>query len=291
MLTSMTGYGKVDFDFDDKKIAIEIKSLNSKQLDIIVRMPNGYREKELEIRSLLGKLLVRGKIDLSITAENVGDTPGFTINKQLAKKYYEDLSSLSEELNESGFQDILSILVKMPEVLTSEKKELSDEEWKQIKKAIYEATEKLILFRKEEGTALEEDMIQRNIKIVGLLEKIPEFESNRNKKMKEKLFREVKEVTDPVDFNENRFEQELIYYLEKLDISEEKVRLKKHCSYFSDTINQEQMQGKKLIFITQEIGREINTIGSKANDANIQRLVVQMKEQLEKIKEQLHNIL
>ena len=287
----MTGFGKAECECQNRKIVIEIKSLNSKQLDINARIPNGYRSKEIEIRSLISVRLKRGKVDFSINVENVGEASGFTINKSLIEKYYSELKELDLGLEDKNSSDYLSVLMRMPEVLISERDEMSDEEWQLLKEAIVEAIDKVDEFRVEEGKSLETDIIKRIQNILELLIKVEPFEKLRIENLRKKIKKDLYEFVEKEDIDKNRFEQELVYYQDKLDITEEKVRLKKHCEYFIETLNESASQGKKLSFISQEIGREINTLGSKANDANIQKIVVQMKDELEKIKEQLFNIL
>jgi len=291
MIKSMTGFGKSVCELTDKTINIEIRTLNSKQLDVIFKIPTIYKEKENEIRSLLSNKLERGKIDLSMTVESSGGTSKFNINKELAKQYFDELSLLSEEMGDVKSIDYLSIVMRMPEVLSQAKEELKEDEWESIKGAIIEAVADLDKFRIEEGKNLQEDFLQRNSLIIDLLSQIEAFESVRIETIRTRIKKELQQLVDDQSFDMNRFEQELIYYIEKLDITEEKVRLKKHCEFFIDTVNESQSSGKKLGFISQEMGREINTIGSKANDVSIQKIVVQMKDELEKIKEQLSNVL
>lgn len=291
MIKSMTGFGKAECECQNRKIVIEIKSLNSKQLDINARIPNGYRNKEIEIRSLISVKLKRGKVDFSINVENVGEATGFTINKTLIERYYSELKELDLGFEDKNSSDYLSVLMRMPEVLISGRDEMSDEEWQLLKEAIEEALIEVDEFRVEEGKSLEADIIKRIRNILQLLVKVEPFEKSRIENLRKKIKRDLYEFVEKEDIDKNRFEQELVYYQDKLDITEEKVRLKKHCEYFIETLNEPASQGKKLSFISQEIGREINTLGSKANDANIQKIVVQMKDELEKIKEQLFNIL
>jgi uncharacterized protein (TIGR00255 family) len=291
MIKSMTGFGKAVCECQNRKMVVEIKSLNSKLLDINARIPNGYREKEVEIRNLISNRLHRGKVDFQITIENSGDTSNYSINKSLAQKYYRELKELSLDLDEKDFSDYLLIIMRMPDVLVTEINEISEEEWSELKKAISQAIDEVDMFRINEGKGLENDLRYRNEKIVNLLEEVTPFEKARLKNLKAKISRDLHDVVDKEEIDKNRFEQELVYYQDKLDITEEKVRLKKHCEYFIETLDEPEYQGKKLIFISQEMGREINTLGSKAGEANIQKIVVQMKDELEKIKEQLFNIL
>lgn len=291
MIKSMTGFGKAVCECQNRKMVVEIKSLNSKSVDINARIPNGYREKEVEIRNLISNRLHRGKVDFQITIENSGDASNYSINKGLAQKYYRELKELSLDLDEKDFSDYLLIIMRMPDVLVTEINEISEEEWSELKKAILQAIDEVDMFRINEGEGLEKDLRYRNEKIVNLLEEVTPFEKARLKNLKAKISKDLHDVADKEEIDKNRFEQELVYYQDKLDITEEKVRLKKHCEYFIETLDEPDSQGKKLIFISQEMGREINTLGSKAGEANIQKIVIQMKDELEKIKEQLFNIL
>ncbi|MCC6691034.1 MAG: YicC family protein [Bacteroidia bacterium] len=283
----MTGFGKATGELTGKKITVEIRSLNSKQLDVSLRVPSLYREKETELRSELSKQIERGKIDFSIYSEFTSDSVDLNINKQLAKVYFKELKQLSVELNETS-PDFLSLIMKMPDVLKSERQVLVEAEWMQVKKVADSAIKNFQKFRDDEGAVLKSEFTNRITIITKLLNEIIKLDEQRIPHIREKLKKSVNELKEKVD--QNRFEQELIYYIEKLDISEEKLRLKTHLDYFSKTMD-EPSCGRKLGFITQEIGREINTIGSKANNAEIQKLVVQMKDELEKIKEQSLNIL
>jgi len=286
----MTGFGKSTFEWKSKKIIIEIKSLNSKILDINSKIANGYRAREIEIRSEVGKTLERGKIDISVSIEYKGDTSPYTINRNLVKKYYNELKNLSAELNEKE-ENLFSLILKMPDVLVAERDELDEDEWKLFRKGLLTALSQTEEFRTQEGNMLMHDFVNRIYLILSYLNAIETFEKERIVNLKERFRKSFAELKEEIKIDENRFEQELIYYIEKIDITEEKIRLKNHCDYFIITLQEAVSQGKKLSFITQEIGREINTIGSKANEVNIQKLVVQMKDELEKIKEQLGNIL
>lgn len=287
----MTGFGKAECVHQKRRIIVEIKTLNSKFLDVNSRIPNGFKVKELEIRNMLSTHLKRGKVDFNINVEEMGDASNYSINKELAKKYYYQLKELSDEFESKNFSDYLPVIMRLPDVLVSEKDDVSEDEWDQLKVAINEALGKIKEFRVQEGKSLMNDLIGYNDKIKNLLKDVEPFEGQRIKNLQDKIRKDIYEVANKDDVDKNRFEQELVYYQDKLDITEEKVRLAKHCSYFIDTLNEENSQGKKLGFITQEMGREINTLGSKANEANIQKIVVQMKDELEKIKEQLFNIL
>ena len=285
----MTGFGKAIKEVAGKKITIEIRSINSKQFDLNLRMPSSYREKESDIRKEILSTLERGKIDFLLFTEAAVALKKVSLDKEVAKAYYYEIKSLSDELNLDQ-KDILSALLKLPNVIAAEREEPDENEWEVVKEAFVEALAAANKFRLSEGKELEKDFSMRIGKILDLLEKIAACEGERMQAIKARITSNLAEVIPPDKTDKNRFEQELIYYLEKIDITEEKLRLKTHCDYFITTMK-EDSAGRKLGFITQEIGREINTIGSKANHAEIQRLVVQMKDELEKIKEQLLNIL
>jgi len=283
MIQSMTGYGKSVIQLDTKKITLEIKSLNSKNLDINTRFPSIYREKEIEIRRLIARELDRGKVDMSFYIESTTTETSTKINTGIVTNYIEQLETIGKE------GDILSIAMRLPDVLKTEREELDDEEWGVIKSGIVEAIKSLQVYRSSEGKELKNDFENRIETLIDKLEKVMLLDSERLDEVRTRLKKAISELEQTVD--ENRFEQELIYYLEKLDITEEKVRLKNHLSYFLSELNSNDSNGKKLGFISQEMGREINTIGSKANYAPMQKLVVEMKDELEKIKEQLLNVL
>ena len=291
MLLSMTGFGKAVCDLPNKQVTIEIKSLNSKQLDIYARLPNIYKEKELELRNLLSRHLIRGKIEFSITYEITDTSSSTKINLPLVKDYYTQLKELGEELGEQGNESLMQIIMRFPDALTSEKEELGDEEWNMILEKTKSAVQSIQDFRQQEGKALEGDIVERISNILALMKELESYEADRMERVREKLNSGLADIAEQEKLDPNRYEQELIYYLEKMDITEEKVRLANHCKFFGEVIENETSAGKKLGFITQEIGREINTIGSKANHSDIQRIVVQMKDELEKIKEQLMNVL
>lgn len=290
-LKSMTGFGKAVNEIPGKKVTVEIRSLNSKQLDLNLRMPYFYKEKELELRADIAKQLERGKVDLSIYAESTQETLPVALNKALAKTYYRELKSLSEELNENN-NDLLGLVLKMPDVMKAEREvaELDEEEWKLVRSVVDKAVEAFQKFRDDEGNTLLKEFNTRIGIIDKLLAEVLALDAARVTNIKNRIKNNIEEVIDVNKMDQNRFEQELIYYIEKLDITEEKLRLKTHLDYFIATMK-EPAAGRKLGFISQEIGREINTIGSKANDAGIQKLVVQMKDELEKIKEQMLNVL
>ncbi len=291
MIKSMTGYGKAIAETPQKKIAIEIKSLNSKQLDLNTKLPWLYKEKEPEIRNLISQNLGRGKIDLVVYFDVIEDEGIPVINKAIVKNYYNQMKEIAGELNIVVDNEILSTIMKLPDALKTEKPELSEEEWNLVKQQILESVNMLDLYRIEEGKSIEEDLKKSIKAILGSLLTVETFEEGRITRIREKLISILAENNGTENIDKNRFEQELIFYLEKYDINEEKVRLRKHCDYFLETIASPGPNGKIISFIAQEIGREINTIGSKANDASIQKLVVMMKDELEKIKEQTNNIL
>ena len=292
MLKSMTGFGKSVNEFENKKITVEIKSLNSKQADINAKIPSLYKEKEMELRNMLTKALNRGKIELSVWIDQNETNKHIQLNKSVIKNYHHQLSEISESLNRNADQEqFLEIIMRLPDVMKAEVRALDEKEWLGIKQTVIDAISEIEKFRMQEGHVLEADFRQRIKQIESLLVQIEPFAESRIEKVKERIKQNFKENLKEIDADNNRFEQELIYYLEKLDITEEKVRLANHCSYFIETMNEDQSQGKKLGFIAQEIGREVNTIGSKANHAEIQKIVVQMKDELEKIKEQVLNVL
>lgn len=289
MLKSMTGFGKSALEVNGKTITVELRSLNSKGADISLRLSSSLRNYELELRNELSKALERGKIDVNIQVESgKADTP-VEINTELAKAYYEQLKHLAHELNEPVTEAVAQVL-KFPDVLRSERKETDENEWKTIKACVQDALAQLNAFRETEGQSLLADFELRLAKIEECLEQIKLLDIQRVPAIKERIRTNLEEAVGKSKIDENRFEQELIYYIERLDINEEKVRLKTHLDYFRATCR-EASAGRKLNFISQEIGREINTIGSKANDASMQKLVVVMKDELEKIKEQSNNVL
>ncbi len=287
----MTGYGKAIAETPQKKITIEIKSLNSKQLDLNTKLPWLYKEKEPEIRNLVSQHLDRGKIDLTVYFDLLDEEVATVINKAAVKSYYRQFQEIAGELKINLDDQIFSAIMKLPDTLKTDKQELSDEEWTLVKNKIIESITVLDIYRIEEGNSILADLRKCIGKIIAFLENIEIFEGGRITRVREKLKSILEENSGSENIDRNRFEQELIFYLEKYDINEEKVRLRTHCDYFLETIETPAPNGKILSFIAQEIGREINTIGSKANDASIQKLVVMMKDELEKIKEQTMNIL
>lgn len=283
----MTGYGKAILQLPSKKISFEVKSLNSKQTDINIRIPSFYKEKEAEIRQSAARILERGKIEIGLYSEVTGVAKAPVINQVLIKEYLAQLKALSEETQVSG--NLLDIVMKMPDSMKPAETEIDEEEWLEIQKVIDQGLANLMNFRQVEGEKLKMDFLQRTAIIRDKMNGTSEFEEERVERIKERLTKGLSEITERPD--ENRYEQELIYYLEKLDVTEEKVRLKSHLDYFEELLEEGGAVGKKLGFISQEIGREVNTMGSKANHAGIQKLVVEMKDELEKIKEQVLNIL
>ncbi|WP_344786976.1 YicC/YloC family endoribonuclease [Postechiella marina] len=286
MIHSMTGYGKSVLQLPTKKITIELKSLNSKNLDLNARMPSIYREKELGIRKLLAEKLVRGKVDFSIFVETTAEDTSTQINTPVVKQYISQLKNVVEGSSEI---ELLKMAVRFPDALNTVREEIDENEWKAIADEINKAVDFINNYRLNEGKVLEVDFNKRVAAISEILEQVIAIDPERIEAVRERLNKGVADLKEKYD--ENRFEQELVYYIEKFDITEEKVRLKNHLNYFIETLNSKDSNGKKLGFIGQEMGREINTIGSKSNYAPMQQLVVQMKDELEKIKEQLLNVL
>ena len=285
MIQSMTGFGKHVVQLPSKKITVELKSLNSKSLDLNARMPSAYREKELELRKVIASSLVRGKIDFGLYVENTGDETSAQVNEGVVRQYMKQLQSIAEG---DDFK-LLEMALRLPDAMKTEREDIDEEEYRTIQEALKLGLLEINKFRSEEGLVLENDFIQRIKKMDSLLKAVIQMDPERQSTIRERLEKAVADIKAEVD--ENRFEQELIFYLEKYDITEEKVRLANHLDYFSKTLKSDDSNGKKLGFIGQEIGREINTIGSKANYAPMQQLVVQMKDELEKVKEQMLNVL
>jgi uncharacterized protein (TIGR00255 family) len=283
----MTGFGKAIGNFQSKKVSIEIRTLNSKSLDLNVRIAPIYREVESEIRKIVGDSLDRGKIDLNINLDSTGDVKNFTINKDLAKAYYADLKAVNSLIGEHT-DDYLSVILRMPDIYINEREELSAEEKTWILNLTKEAVDRLNEFRRQEGQALEKEFTERIEDIRRWLNEVPKYEQERIEVIRERIKKNLEDLS--AKYDDNRLEQEMIFYIEKLDVSEEKMRLANHLDYFLETMKLP-LSGKKLGFITQEIGREINTLGSKSNHAEMQKLVVDMKDSLEKIKEQVLNTL
>ncbi|MCG2612272.1 YicC family protein [Flavobacterium sp. SM15] len=286
MIQSMTGFGKATLQLPTKKITVEVKSLNSKGLDLNVRMPSVYREMELGLRNQISQSLERGKVDFSLYVEITGEETSSKVNAPIVKGYIAQMRAI---LPEADATELMKMAVRMPDALKTERDEIDENEWKQIQSAIEDALVNINQFRKDEGLSLENEFKLRVGNIRSFMNQALELDPERIENIKNKLQTAIDELKVNVD--ENRFEQELIYYLEKLDITEEKVRLTNHLDYFLETLNGSEANGRKLGFITQEMGREINTMGSKSNHAGMQKLVVQMKDELEKIKEQVLNVL
>ncbi|PCJ92828.1 MAG: YicC family protein [Flavobacteriaceae bacterium] len=285
MIQSMTGFGKHVVQLPTKKITIEIKSLNSKNLDLNTRIPSTYREKELEIRKTIASSLTRGKVDFGLYIEITGSETTSKVNSDVVKQYMDQLKAIAD----GDDIKLMEMALKLPEALKTDKADIDENEYKVIQDVLKEALTEINIFRSEEGKVLEKDFVERLNLLQNLLKEVKEIDKERMGAIRERLEKAVADVKENVDAN--RFEQELIYYLEKYDITEEDVRLKNHLDYFETTLQSSDSNGKKLGFISQEIGREINTIGSKANFAPMQQLVVQMKDELEKIKEQMLNVL
>ena len=291
MIQSMTGYGKAVVAYKDKKIHAEVKSLNSKQLDLNTRMAPLYREKEMEVRQIVAEALIRGKVDMSVWIEKDTAVDPTPINTALVENYYNQIKTISDKTGIPVPEDWFYTLLRMPDVLTkTDVEELDDEEWQAVKQAVGEALKNLVDFRIQEGAALEKKFTEKVDNIQRLLAEIEPFEKGRVEKIMARIIDGLQQIPG-VDYDKNRMEQELIYYIEKLDISEEKQRLTNHLKYFRDTMREPAGQGKKLGFIAQEMGREINTTGSKSNQAEMQNIVVKMKDELEQIKEQVLNAL
>lgn len=293
MLKSMTGYGKATEIFNDKKISCEIKSLNSKQIDVSVKLPANYREYELEYRNLVAKHLVRGKVEVIIAIEEDIAKSKILINSQVLQAYYQQIKAIATATNipEPDSNGWFRILLTLPDIFHSDTTEVATEDSSQITEVIEKALEYFNAFRQQEGKTLESFLKERINRISLLLTEVDKYEKERVQRIKERIEDDLKQIKSKVELDQNRFEQEMIFYLEKLDISEEKSRLRCHLEYFLQTIDNEENQGRKLGFISQEIGREVNTLGSKANHSELQKIVVMMKDELEQIKEQVLNVL
>ena len=290
MIKSMTGFGKSATSINQKKISIEIRSLNSKQADISIRIPAVYKEKELELRAKINQYLERGKIEFNLYVEQTTATPNYQINESLFKNYYNELKRLADELGEQS--DLIKIVAGMPDVFQKEEKQALDEsEWQTIVELTTKALHDIDAYRTDEGNTLQKEMELRINNIQELLNKVELYEKERIITVRERISAHLEEVVSGNQIDKDRLEQELVFYIEKFDVSEEKQRLQSHLDYFRDTMNDKDSQGKKLGFISQEMGREINTLGSKANHSELQKIVVEMKDELEKIKEQILNIL
>ena len=287
----MTGFGKASCELENRIINVEVKALNSKQLDLFTRLPNLYREKDFEIRNELASRLKRGKIELSINVDYKDDEPALKLNTNVIKSYYKQLKEILKELGNSDNEPIMQTVIRLPEVYNSSREQLDEKEWAVVSLTVIQAIRELDVFRDQEGKAMRADLLNRIQSIEDLFKQIEPYEKERINSFKDKLSSNLQELFPNNTYDGNRLEQEMIFYLEKLDITEEKIRLSNHCMYFRNVMDEEEAVGKKLGFVAQEIGREINTLGSKANHSDIQRLVVLMKDELEKIKEQMMNIL
>jgi uncharacterized protein (TIGR00255 family) len=290
MVRSMTGFGNAVMEFGNKTISVDVRSLNGKFFDLSLRLPSAYREKDMELCSLLSRELERGKVEISINIETTEPQKKSVINKDVIRQYYHELKAMNDELK-IGSVDYLGTIIRLPDALNTEEEHFDEEEWKQINEVLKKAIEAFNRFRDTEGQFMEKDLKERIEMIEKNLAGIEPLESERITTLRKKLSDQLDESRIKDSIDKNRFEQEVIYYLEKMDISEEKVRLRSHCKYFIDTMNEPQSNGKKLGFISQELGREINTLGAKANHAVIQKFVVQMKDELERMKELLMNVL
>jgi len=290
MIQSMTGFGKVTKEFSGKKISVEIKSLNSKQLDISTRIPNAYRDKEIDIRNLLSQTIERGKVDFLIYLDNVDTSISSKINSTAIEAYYNQIQSTAQQLQLGLPADWFSVLLRLPDAVKTDTVELDETEWITVKEIIKEALKTFVAFRAQEGVMLEKIFRTKIEAIADLLREIDVYDAERIEKIKTRLHESIKKLNIN-GYDENRLEQEMIYYVERLDVNEEKARLTNHLNYFLETMDNETSQGRKLGFIAQEMGREINTLGSKSNHAEMQKIVVQMKDELEQIKEQILNVL
>lgn len=289
----MTGFGKAEVMVNGKKIVVEVKSLNSKQLDISsIKMPLVYKEKELEIRNKLSQSIQRGKVDFYVSVEKDASSSSPIINRDVFKSYLQQINSITSELNmPMQSEPLVQTILRLPEIFNAQSEEISDDEWGALTHCVDMAIENLNAFRDQEGKITENDLVSKVNLIEDLLAQVTPFEAERIETIRTRITENLEKLGNEISLDNNRFEQELIYYMEKFDINEERVRLANHCKYFADTLNDDEPAGRKLGFIAQEMGREINTLGSKANHAEIQKIVVRMKDELEKIKEQLLNVL
>ncbi len=290
MIRSMTGFGTATATYLNKSITIEVKSVNSKFFDLTLRLPSLYREKEYELRSDLSKAIERGKVDVSFSVDSPEATKKTSINGPLFKSYYDDLKNIQQQY-QTGDSDLMRIILNLPDVMSNDKQAVTEEEWKQVKSILDSSLDAFTAFRLAEGASMQKDLEERINSITKKLIEVEKFEGGRIELVRKRLSGSLEEFIQSQNIDRNRLEQELIFFVEKFDISEEKVRLRTHCEYFLETLKSDTSNGKKLAFISQEIGREINTIGSKANDAEMQKIVVNLKDELEKIKELLLNVL
>ena len=289
MILSMTGYGKAETEFNNKKITVEIKSLNGKQFDVNLRIPSLYRDKEMDIRNKLFQNIERGKVDFTILIDSFDKLQVNKINQSAIEDYCKEIKEIAHNLKINEPADWFSVLMRLPETIKTEANELEEEEWERVKATIDDALKSFVQFRTQEGEMLEKVFMEKIQNICLLSKEIEKYESERTEKSKSRMQESLRKLE--IAYDENRFEQEMVYYIERLDISEEKVRLGNHLDYFSETMSKEKNQGRKLGFIAQEIGREINTLGSKSNHSAMQKIVVQMKDELEQVKEQILNVL
>ncbi|NNF02428.1 MAG: YicC family protein [Bacteroidia bacterium] len=289
MIHSMTGFGKVSRSFEGKIYALELRALNSKFLEMNLRLPSAYKEKELAMRSIISERIIRGKVDVFLSVEQSSESAGSAIDKNAVISYYGSLKEIADEHDISA-ENLLAVIMRLPNAVNTDTTEIKEEEWEMLKQMFTDAIDALIEFREQEGKVMKQDITERVEAIREFLKNTVIHEEDRIKKIRERIDKNLNSISDSINYDKNRFEQELVYYIEKIDFSEEKVRLNSHCDYLLETLKTDVPNGKKLSFIAQEIGREINTLGSKANDADIQRHVVGMKDELEKIKEQVLNI-
>ncbi len=285
----MTGFGRAEGVVKDRKITVEVRSLNSKQLDLFLKMPGVYKERENELRQWISEQVVRGKVEVFISGEALQATKHTSFDRELIRSYYQELKEIADDVAPDAKTDLLAQVLRLPDVSSTTSERVDDEEWTGLRSLLAEAIKGYDAFRKNEGARLQEELTKRVKGIEQLLTEVDTMDAGRTDRTRERLLAKLSDLKAEVD--QARFEQELIHYLEKLDITEEKVRLHGHCTYFQETLRSDEQQGRKLGFIAQEMGREINTLGSKANDATMQRLVVQMKDELEKVKEQVLNVL
>ncbi len=285
----MTGFGRAEGVVNDRKVTVEVRSLNSKQLDLLLKVPSMLREKEAELRGIAGEAIVRGKAEVAVNAELLHAEKRTSFDRALIKAYHAELKAIAAETDPAATTDILGLVLRLPDVSTTQRDQLTDEEWSALRKLVHEAITSFDGFRKSEGQRLRDDLAARVGHILHQLHQVEGLDLGRAERTRERLRARLAELQAAVD--QDRFEQELVFYLEKMDVNEEKVRLRSHCTYFLETLEADDAQGRKLGFIAQEMGREINTLGAKANDATIQRCVVLMKDELEKIKEQVLNVL
>jgi uncharacterized protein (TIGR00255 family) len=285
----MTGFGRAEGVVNDRKVTVEVRSLNSKQLDLLLKVPSMLREKEAELRGIAGEMIVRGKAEVVLNAELLHAEKRTSFDRDLIKAYHAELKAIAQETDPAAGTDILGLVLRMPDVSTTQRDQLTDAEWTTLRGLVHDALKGFDAFRRSEGQRLHDDLAGRVGHILHQLHQVEGLDQGRAERTRERLRTKLAELQATVD--QDRFEQELVFYLEKMDVNEEKVRLRSHCTYFMETLEGDDAQGRKLGFIAQEMGREINTLGSKANDATIQRCVVLMKDELEKIKEQVLNVL